>query len=190
MRNKHGTAEANMPKGKSRTAPSSRSGQQRYLYALVPSVGVAVAAAWLIGRPQAQSECIDRVHGLDEALAHFRSASGRARPALITGLTDNRKVRQRWTPEFLRQDPHGGESVNVQQRYALAQTGGNTKTGAELPFTLGTFISEALPTYAGSSNPPYVFDSKSFFASKGGMKLLQSFQMSPVLDFSKSRKQL
>ena len=94
-------------------------------------------------------------------------------------------MRKRWTPEFLRRDPHGRESVNVQQRYALAQTGGNTKTGAELPFTLGRYISEALPTYAGSSNPPYVFDTKSFFTSKGGMQLLKSFEVSPVLDFSK-----
>ena len=188
----------------STTRPATGAGHQRFVYRTAPIflVGVAaVAASWLVGRhdgekgrpqqpraeqakPSARS-CIDRLHGLDEVLAQFRSPGGLARPALITGLTENREVRRRWTPDFLRRDPHGREPVNVQQRHALAQTGGNTKTGAELPFTLGRFISEALPTYAGSSNPPYVFDSKSFFASKGGMQLLQSFQMSPVLDFRK-----
>lgn len=180
-----------MPKGKppkSRGA-STRSDHQLYLYVLVP-IGVAIAAGWLtvVRRPPSHAgdpSCIDRLHGLEEVLAQFRSAGGLARPAIITGLTDNRKVRKRWTPEFLRKDPHGREPVNVQQRYALSQTGGNTRMGADLPFTLGRFISEALPTYAGSPNPPYVFDAKSFFASKGGVQLLRSFEVSPVLDFSK-----
>lgn len=74
------------------------------------------------------------------ASAHFQSPGGLARPALFTGLTENQEVRKRWTPEFLRQGRHGREPVNVQQRFVLAQTGGNTKLGADLPYTLGRFL--------------------------------------------------
>ena len=73
----------------------------------------------------------------------------------------------------------------MQQRFVLAQTGGNTKLGADLPYTLGRFLNEALPAYAGTSNPPYVFDQRSFFKSVGGAALLRSFQVYPGLDFSK-----
>ena len=116
------------------TTRSATRSWQRYLTVPVILAGVAaVAASWFVGRhdgekkarpgekkarpqpraEQARPSCIDRLHGLDEVLAQFRSAGGLARPALITGLTNNREVRKRWTPDFLRQDPHGREPVNV-----------------------------------------------------------------------------
>ena len=181
-----------MPKNKNKAskplgATRSKAGPTRWWP--VPTAVVLVAIAAVLRPSHApNASCVDRLHGLDAVVAEMRRNGGDlVRPALLTGLTDNGAARARWTPEFLSREPHGLEPVNAQQRYALAQAGGNTRPGAALPFTLGRFVEEALPAYADSENPPYVFD-KTFLKSKGGRRLLRSgagFKVSPVLDFHK-----
>ena len=181
-----------MPKNKNKAskplgATRSKAGPTRWWP--VPTAVVLVAIAAVLRPSHApNASCVDRLHGLDAVVAEMRRNGGDlVRPALLTGLTDNGAARARWTPEFLSREPHGLEPVNAQQRYALAQAGGNTRPGAALPFTLRRFVEEALPAYADSENPPYVFD-KTFLKSKGGRRLLRSgagFKVSPVLDFHK-----
>ena len=142
-----------MPKNKNKAskplgATRSKAGPTRWWP--VPTAVVLVAIAAVLRPSHApNASCVDRLHGLDAVVAEMRRNGGDlVRPALLTGLTDNGAARARWTPEFLSREPHGLEPVNAQQRYALAQAGGNTRPGAALPFTLRRFVEEGLPAYA------------------------------------------